>query len=413
MLDDDGGSQSSAGQDCPAHKELSGGGTESKPICDDGKRAAFEEVTSDEQAAIKEFLKQPGAARPRDGRSVSVVRAALKFAGVVLLAAGVVGGYADGDELDDVGCTVAAQSSGGVHDEMTGQPGERPDEKTPPPESGGAGAAGGGGGPGVPECVARAGRCVYRLQGGMCQISEQRCRLMPVRSEECRVQSEQQTTGGANYKKRSSQGGAAVAEKGRYVLRRGLGGWWLVFGGQASVLWDDKAVSCVAVLLLDPPVEPIHGTELAHLAFGDAVVEDQRNLGLDDADTAREMAASRAECQGVIEDEGASEVEREEARAELERIEEWARKHLRGTESNEQRQVRALRQNIRRLLEKLRAARERDGRPNEVLRAFGEHLERYLWEPSGRAGYCRNSRLRAGLAGRFTYEPPEGVRWSG
>jgi hypothetical protein len=189
MLDSDGGSQSSAGQDCPAHRELSGGGQQAKRSCEDGERGAFDEVTADEQAAIKEFLKQPGAVRPRDGRGASVVRAALKLAGVVLLAAGVVGGYADGDDSNDVGCTVAQQAGGDIH-EPAGQPGGKPGGKVPRPEGTGVGGACGGGGSAVPECVARAERCTYRLRDGVCQISQQRCRLMPVKSEECRMQNE-------------------------------------------------------------------------------------------------------------------------------------------------------------------------------------------------------------------------------
>lgn len=199
----------------------------------------------------------------------------------------------------------------------------------------------------------------------------------------------------------------------RYLLRRGLQGWRLVFDGDETVLWDEKAVKYVAVLLLDPPVEPIHGTELANRAFGDAVIEDQRNLGMDDAERAQEMAAERRRCQAVIEDDGASEVERKEARVELEAIEDWALKHMRGTEGNEQRQVRAIRQNIRRLLDRLAEARDAHGEADEVLRAFGAHLDQYLWRPSGGGTGGRTSRVRAGLAGRFTYEPPLGVKWSG
>ncbi len=199
----------------------------------------------------------------------------------------------------------------------------------------------------------------------------------------------------------------------RYLLRKGLRGWRLVFDGKETVLPLDKGVAYAAELLLDPPLEPMHGAELANRAFGDAVVEGQRNLAMDDADTARGMAEARRKCQAVLDDPSASEMERGEARAELEEIAAWARKHLRGTEGTEQRQVRAIRQAIRRLLDGLRDARDAEGKPEEVLRAFGEHLERYLWRPSGRAGRGRNSRVRAGLAGRFTYEPPAGVRWIG
>ena len=107
-----------------------------------------------------------------------------------------------------------------------------------------------------------------------------------------------------------------------------------MFDGNETVLPLEKGVDYVAVLLPDPPAEPVHGAELAHRAFGDAVVEGQRNLAMDDADTARGMAEARRKCQAVVDDSGASEMERDEARAELEGIEAWARKHLRGTEGN-------------------------------------------------------------------------------
>ena len=198
----------------------------------------------------------------------------------------------------------------------------------------------------------------------------------------------------------------------RYVLRRGLRGWRLVFDGRETVLPDEKGVAYAAVLLFDPPAEPMHGTELAQRAFRDAVVDGQRNLAMDDQDTVRSMAQARRKCHAVIDDTGASEAERDEAQAELEEINGWARKHMRGTEGNEQRQVRAIRQAIRRLLAGLQRARDAHGEPDQVLRAFGEHLDRYLWRPSGRGGRGRGSRVRAGLAGRFTYEPPDGVRWN-
>ena len=60
---------------------------------------------------------------------------------------------------------------------------------------------------------------------------------------------------------------------------------------------------------------------------------------LDDRDTVEKMRATRRRWRAVIDDADASETEREEARGELEEIGAWARKHVRGTEGNEQRQV--------------------------------------------------------------------------
>jgi hypothetical protein len=65
---------------------------------------------------------------------------------------------------------------------------------------------------------------------------------------------------------------------------------------------------------------------------------------------------------------------------------------------------------IKRFHDRLRAAVDRDGRPHPVLQSFGVHLEKYLLLPSARYSGVR-SRARTGLCGRFTYEPPPGVRW--
>src|SRR5262249_19830068 len=75
------------------------------------------------------------------GRAATLARAALKFAGALLLAAAVEGGFADGDELDEVGCTVAQQAKGASHSAGSGATRERGDGKVP----GSAGGSGGGG----------------------------------------------------------------------------------------------------------------------------------------------------------------------------------------------------------------------------------------------------------------------------
>ncbi len=89
------------------------------------------------------------------------------------------------------------------------------------------------------------------------------------------------------------------------------------------------------------------------------------------------------------------------------KIEAWALKHMRGTEAGEQKQVRAIRQSIRCVLESLEQSKD------EVWRAFGAHLDKHLWKASGRSRGGRNARVRAGLAGRFIYEPSAGVKWTG
>ena len=168
-----------------------------------------------------------------------------------------------------------------------------------------------------------------------------------------------------------------------------------------------KGLDYVAYLLVKAPGEALHGSELGAQVGGDAVIEGQRNLAADDEESFEGKRRAERECQRVVDDPDSNEAEKEEARGEMERIEEWARKHLRGTEGGEQKQVRAIRQAIRRVLENLEKSKD------EVWRLFGEHLDRHLWKSSGRSRGGRSARVRAGLAGHFVYEPPDGVKWSG
>ena len=214
---------------------------------------------------------------------------------------------------------------------------------------------------------------------------------------------------GAAHVSMHGHGAASEATGAMYQLQREeeAGVWRLVFEGRATVLRHEKGVHYVAWLLQNPPPAPIHSSELAARAVGDAVIDGQRNLAADDGESLAALRKARREHLAVMEDEDAPELEKEEARRELESINAWARRHARGTEAGEQRQARAIRQAIRRLLETLAEAED------ETLRAFGAHVERHLWQPSSLLAGRRGARVRAGYAGRFTYEPPAGVRWIG
>ena len=137
------------------------------------------------------------------------------------------------------------------------------------------------------------------------------------------------------------------------------------------------------------------------------VIDGQRNLAADDDESFEGKRKATQQWQRILDDPDSNAAERNEAEAELAKIEAWALKHMRGTEAGEQKQVRAIRQSIRRVLENLEQSKD------EVWRAFGQHLDKHLWKPSGRSRGGRNARVRAGLAGRFIYEPPTGVKWTG
>jgi len=138
-------------------------------------------ATAEEQAAIRAMLSKRAESAPAGagvGRAPALAWAGLKLATMVLLSAGVVVGYADGDEFDDVGCTVAQQPGGSSHGARSAQARERAGGKVPGSDGGSAGPSGGGGAGGQPECEVRAAECPNRTAEGECRILQGRCRLV-------------------------------------------------------------------------------------------------------------------------------------------------------------------------------------------------------------------------------------------
>jgi hypothetical protein len=114
------------------------------------------QMTAEEKAAINQFLNGPGAPGAGADRAKVLAWAALKFIGMLLLAAGVGIGLGDGDEFDEVGCTVAQQPGGTSHGARSAHSRERAGGKLAGAEGGAAGAAAGGGAAGRPEGEAQA-----------------------------------------------------------------------------------------------------------------------------------------------------------------------------------------------------------------------------------------------------------------
>jgi hypothetical protein len=191
MESEEGGSERSGRQESPAQAGVPGTTGAGHLLSEGSFGCPFIEVTAQEKAAISQFLKQPGAPAAGAGRATALACAALKFVGMLLLAAGVVAAYADGDEFDDVGCTVAQQPGGPSHRARSAQTREGAGGKLPGAEGGAAGAAGGSGGGGRPECEVRAERCANRMADGQCQLSNRRGRFVQVRSAECGVRNEE------------------------------------------------------------------------------------------------------------------------------------------------------------------------------------------------------------------------------
>ena len=206
------GEHAGAGHYCPARGPLEGAGGGPSESIVDGERLRAVQATAKEEAAITQLLKERAESAPAGagvGRASALAWAGLKLAAAVLLAAGVVVGFSDGDEFDDVGCSVAQQPGETSHGAHSAQARERPGGKLPGSDSGSAGGSGGGGPGGRPECAVRAAMCAHRMADGQCQRSNQRCLLLTGAGE-----------GGGKAKTLNREMVQADMWEGRFVFRR-------------------------------------------------------------------------------------------------------------------------------------------------------------------------------------------------
>jgi hypothetical protein len=227
---------------------------------------------------------------------------------------------------------------------------------------------------------------------------------------------------------------APAAPKPRFVLRKGLGAWHLIFDGHEADLRHERGIFYVAWLLHNPPEDPIHALDLAAkipeiyreqlglgtlldpgsgktVALERAARIQERNLGLDDAQAARALARKERELEAILDSEDEAEPVKAEALRELEAIAEFQRRDGLAAKDGAARAVQALRKAITRFYDHLRAAVDLQGQPHPVLRPFADHIQKHILIPSARYSGHGGRHARAGLAGRFTYEPPNAVRW--
>ncbi len=219
-----------------------------------------------------------------------------------------------------------------------------------------------------------------------------------------------------------------------YSLSKGLGVWNLIFNGRCTVVKHEQGVSYVAYLLGNPPAEPIHAFELiakvqAAASHHSCPVElidprtgiamqldkysriQERGLGFEDLETLRSLRRKEQELEAILDDADELEPVKAEALRELEQIVALQRRHMRRSEDNAQKTVRAVRRAIARFHVHLESALDAEGRPHLILRPFALHLETHLLIPSARYSGVRRPLARRGRVGCFTYEPPPGVVW--
>jgi hypothetical protein len=221
----------------------------------------------------------------------------------------------------------------------------------------------------------------------------------------------------------------------QFALRKGLGFWEVIFKGQRGFFKHEQGATYVAYLLLNPPKEPIHALDLCtRLAYpkrggssGIAELVDpetgkvvpleahariqERNLGLEDAETMRTVLRTQNQLEAVLEDKLLSDQVRRATERELIALYDYEKEHWRTMRDSAERAADAVGRAIKRFYGHLASALDASGGPHGVLRAFAEHIRRHLLVPSGRCCARGGPRRGDGLAGCFTYEAPEGIVW--
>jgi hypothetical protein len=220
-----------------------------------------------------------------------------------------------------------------------------------------------------------------------------------------------------------------VKARGRYGLRRRGKVWQLVFDGEAAQFKHEKGAGYVARLLAERG--PFHAVELAVPSGGEGatakswpekaaslseVLEhggrvQERSAALDEREAVKRLIQERWRLEAVAMDESASKAAREAARADREAIDAYLGAQPQRPSDNTQKTVRAVRMGIKRFCHNLLEARDERGKPDVVLKAFGEHLWWRIFVPSARYSDARGREARKGLAGCFLYERPKNVKW--
>jgi 7-cyano-7-deazaguanine synthase in queuosine biosynthesis len=223
--------------------------------------------------------------------------------------------------------------------------------------------------------------------------------------------------------------------KNVFRLWRGYKWWNLVYAGERDVLPDDRAVNLVEYLLKHPADEAIHAIQLENLVDGEPLLDGWGGIGqaeengnvpvavgsvggvvqeasgrkLAGKDTLPALRAEYIELRATVDDETLPGEEREAAQEKLSAL---AKASSQGGKFVDQasRAADRVRKQIKALIKELMEAEKSRGTPNEVLRAFGKHLEDHLWLPS--VG-MKNRIGATGKPGCYTYDPPDDVRWRG
>ena len=313
------------------------------------------------RAAVTQLLKEQAECAPagaRLGRAAAVAWAALRLIAMVLMAAGVVAGYSDGDEFDDVGCSVAQQPGQASHGAHSGQVAERGGGKVPGSGGGSDGGSGDGGPAGQPEGEVRVVACPNRMPDRLCQKSRELC--------VCFAGGKAETLKPETLK--------AEIRAGRCVFRKAGSRWRVIFDGGLEFDLEDTLGARYLDYLLHHPNVAISAFDLEVAIRPEKAGARSRNVVQSEANPERTRAYLRELSRLRAEREDASDsgrlAEADRLDGEIGALEEAVRNGGRARDTGER-----ARSNVNKALA---VVRRRLARGDAAERAFGEHVERFV-----------------------------------
>ena len=376
------GEHAGAGHYCPARQAADppsagsgaarGGGGEVRTAWGRGKG----------RAAVTQLLKEQAECAPagaRLGRAAALAWAALRLIVMVLMAAGVVAGYSDGDEFDDVGCSVAQQPGQTSHGAHSGQVRER-GGRMPGAGGGSDGGSGDGGSAGRPECEVRVVACPNRMPDRLCQKSRGLCICFAeagVPGAAGRSEIRSPKSGGAAWREAETLKAEVLKVArgaGRCVFRKAGSRWRVIFDGGLEFDLEDTLGARYLDYLLHHPNVAISAFDLEVAIRPERAGARSRNMVQSEANPERTRAYLRELTRLRAEREEASDsgrlAEADRLDGEIEALEEAVRNGGRARDTGER-----ARSNVNKALA---VVRRRLARGDAAERAFGEHVERFV-----------------------------------
>jgi len=224
-------------------------------------------------------------------------------------------------------------------------------------------------------------------------------------------------------------------EESLYRIIQQPKGWKIIFNGSEAFLGKQKGMFIVEYLLKNPPRIPLHALKLEAEAFPtegdvgdiDLLVDSEDdeeskvnisseysgyNLSQDNAVLRSDAVDSIKELRQKIATPGLPEKIKKEFLQQIRETQAYLQAGGPKQKDHASAAQARINKQITRLLNALRKPDSATRKPVKALSEFADHIEKHLLIPSRQFSGTSSSRVRAGVAQTFTYEPQPGVIWA-